>query len=72
MGNTESNVTSGVKKQAGVSTQKLYKLVDLKGKFYEISLYIQAETRPLQFIKNIKINFVQLPRSRLIIFRVII
>ncbi|XP_067008057.2 transient receptor potential cation channel subfamily V member 5 [Anabrus simplex] len=31
MGNTESNVTSGVKKQAGVSTQKLYKLVDLKG-----------------------------------------
>lgn len=31
MGNTESNVTSGVKKQAGVSTQKLYKLVNLKG-----------------------------------------
>lgn len=31
MGNTESNVTSGVKKQAGVSTQSLYKLVDLKG-----------------------------------------
>ncbi|KAK7863240.1 hypothetical protein R5R35_001452 [Gryllus longicercus] len=31
MGNTESNVTSGVKKQAGTSTQKLYKLVDLKG-----------------------------------------
>lgn len=31
MGNTESNVTSGVKKQAGVSTQRLYKLVDLKG-----------------------------------------
>ncbi|GLH11320.1 Transient receptor potential cation channel subfamily V member 6 [Gryllus bimaculatus] len=30
MGNTESNVTSGVKKQAGTSTQKLYKLVDLK------------------------------------------
>lgn len=33
MGNTESNVTSGVKKQAGTSTQKLYKLVDIKGKY---------------------------------------
>lgn len=33
MGNTESNVTSGVKKQAGTSLQKLYKLVDIKGKF---------------------------------------
>ncbi|KAJ0181333.1 hypothetical protein K1T71_003418 [Dendrolimus kikuchii] len=31
MGNTESNVTSGVKKQAGTSLQKLYKLVDIKG-----------------------------------------
>ncbi|KAL0276082.1 UNVERIFIED_CONTAM: hypothetical protein PYX00_003742 [Menopon gallinae] len=31
MGNTESNVTSGVKKQAGTSEQPLYKLVDLKG-----------------------------------------
>lgn len=31
MGNTESNVTSGVKKQAGTSTQSLYKLVNLKG-----------------------------------------
>ncbi|XP_073946803.1 transient receptor potential cation channel subfamily V member nanchung [Choristoneura fumiferana] len=31
MGNTESNVTSGVKKQAGTSTQKLYKFVDVKG-----------------------------------------
>lgn len=31
MGNTESNVTSGVKKQAGVSTQPLYKFVNLKG-----------------------------------------
>ncbi|EDS45718.1 TRP channel protein nanchung [Culex quinquefasciatus] len=31
MGNTESNVTSGVKKQAGVSTQALYKFVNLKG-----------------------------------------
>ncbi|XP_062528665.1 transient receptor potential cation channel subfamily V member 5 isoform X1 [Bombyx mori] len=31
MGNTESNVTSGVKKQAGTSEQKLYKLVDIKG-----------------------------------------
>lgn len=33
MGNTESNVTSGVKKQAGTSQQKLYKLVDIKGTF---------------------------------------
>ncbi|KAF4533193.1 hypothetical protein B566_EDAN001735, partial [Ephemera danica] len=31
MGNTESNVTSGVKKQAGGALQALYKLVDLKG-----------------------------------------
>lgn len=31
MGNTESNVTSGVKKQAGVSTQSMYQLVNLKG-----------------------------------------
>nr|CAD7571207.1 unnamed protein product [Timema californicum] len=39
MGNTESNVTSGVKKQAGVSTQKLYKLVDLKASSLEESLW---------------------------------
>ena len=32
MGNTESNVTSGVKKQAGTSEQPVYKLVNLKGK----------------------------------------
>ncbi|XP_077294935.1 transient receptor potential cation channel subfamily V member nanchung [Arctopsyche grandis] len=31
MGNTESNVTSGIKKQAGASTRLLYKMVDLKG-----------------------------------------
>ncbi|XP_044267903.1 transient receptor potential cation channel subfamily V member 5 [Tribolium madens] len=31
MGNTESNVTSGVKKQAGASVQPIYKLCDLKG-----------------------------------------
>ncbi|XP_050352578.1 transient receptor potential cation channel subfamily V member 5 [Nymphalis io] len=31
MGNTESNVTSGVKKQAGTSEQKIYKLIDIKG-----------------------------------------
>ncbi|XP_065339476.1 transient receptor potential cation channel subfamily V member 5 [Cloeon dipterum] len=31
MGNTESNVTSGVKKQAGGALQEVYKLVDLKG-----------------------------------------
>lgn len=33
MGNTESNVTSGVKKQAGSSLQAIYKLANLKGKF---------------------------------------
>ncbi|KAK9869474.1 hypothetical protein WA026_003229 [Henosepilachna vigintioctopunctata] len=31
MGNTESNVTSGVKKQAGASMKAIYKLCDLKG-----------------------------------------
>lgn len=31
MGNTESNVTNSVKKQAGVSTQPMYKLMNLKG-----------------------------------------
>lgn len=31
MGNTESNVTSGVKKQAGAAVLPIYKLVDLKG-----------------------------------------
>ncbi|CAH1105223.1 unnamed protein product [Psylliodes chrysocephalus] len=31
MGNTESNVTSGVKKQAGAALQPIYKLCDLKG-----------------------------------------
>lgn len=35
MGNTESNVTSGVKKQAGTSSQKLYRFIDLKGKIIE-------------------------------------
>lgn len=36
MGNTESNVTSGVKKQAGASMQAIYKLCNLKG----ISLFV--------------------------------
>lgn len=31
MGNTESNVTSGVKKQADTASIACYKLVDLKG-----------------------------------------
>jgi len=31
MGNANSNVADGVKKQAGPSLQKLYKLVDVKG-----------------------------------------
>jgi len=38
MGNTESNVTSGVKKQAGGALQPLYKLVDLKGQFSNLCL----------------------------------
>lgn len=37
MGNTESNVTSGVKKQAGASMQPIYKLCDLKGIFHFLS-----------------------------------
>lgn len=43
MGNTESNVTSGVKKQAGASMQAIYKLCDLKGEgskiFYTIFFF---------------------------------
>ena len=39
MGNTESNVTSGVKKQAGTSQQKLYKLVDIKGETTNTTIY---------------------------------
>lgn len=31
MGNSESNVASGVKKQADTSNVQMYKLVDLKG-----------------------------------------
>lgn len=41
MGNTESNVTSGVKKQAGTSEQPVYKLVDLKGDFVFAILHCQ-------------------------------
>lgn len=40
MGNTESNVTSGVKKQAGASMQPIYKLCDLKGNFHLLSFNI--------------------------------
>lgn len=39
MGNTESNVTSGVKKQAGASMQAIYKLCNLKGNMYKISYF---------------------------------
>jgi hypothetical protein len=35
MGNAKSNVTSGVKKQAGTCAQSMYRLVDLKGKQYK-------------------------------------
>jgi len=38
MGNAESNVTSGVKKQAGTCAQSMYRLVDLKGKHEQFLL----------------------------------
>lgn len=41
MGNTESNVTSGVKKQAaGASVQPVYKLCDLKGKNQDLKDHV--------------------------------
>lgn len=68
MGNTESNVTSGVKKQAGVSTQPLYKLVNLKGggllvdmmkracqnkQYAEIDHAIKTKVPAFIFIRNV-------------------
>lgn len=35
MGNTESNVASGVKKQTDASSILMYKLIDLKGRLIE-------------------------------------
>ena len=36
MGNAESNVTSGIKRQAEASSCELYKLMDLKGTLFII------------------------------------
>ena len=40
MGNTDSNVSSGVKKQAEAAFNSMYELVDLKGNFVITSLLI--------------------------------
>lgn len=40
MGNTESNVTSGVKKQTDTSSILMYKLVDLKGILDATAAYV--------------------------------
>lgn len=44
MGNTESNVTSGVKKQADTSSVKVYQLVDLKGGGSLVEMTKKAQT----------------------------
>lgn len=50
MGNTESNVTSGVKKQTDTSSILLYKLVDLKGEEYSLKCprCLKPEIQPKQ------------------------
>ena len=55
MGNTESNVTSGVKKQTDTSSIQMYKLIDLKG-INTFSLFVQLinMTYFLIFIYNKK------------------
>ncbi|XP_017777075.1 PREDICTED: transient receptor potential cation channel subfamily V member 5 [Nicrophorus vespilloides] len=67
MGNTESNVTSGVKKQAGASVLEIYKLCDLKGgglfvelmkraaqnkQYAEIDHAIKTKVEPLLYNKG--------------------
>lgn len=59
MGQAESNVTSGVKKQAGVSTQKLYKLVNLKGG----GLLVDMMSKRLKSKMNAGINFLSSNRA---------
>ncbi|KRK01859.1 uncharacterized protein Dyak_GE20026, isoform B [Drosophila yakuba] len=81
MGNTESNVTSGVKKQAGVSTQALYKFVNLKGggllvdmmkracqtkQFAEIDHAIKTKVEPFLYNKGAGRYF---PISKLVLLR---
>ncbi|KAM3958296.1 transient receptor potential cation channel subfamily V member nanchung [Aphomia sociella] len=81
MGNTESNVTSGVKKQAGTSEQKLYKLIDLKGggllvdmmkravqnkQYAEIDHAIKTKVEPFLYNKG---NGRYIPISHLVLLR---
>lgn len=81
MGNTESNVTSGVKKQAGVSTQPLYKFVNLKGggllvdmmkracqtkQFAEIDHAIKTKVEPFLYNKGAGRYF---PISKMVLLR---
>ncbi|XP_072935457.1 transient receptor potential cation channel subfamily V member 5-like isoform X2 [Epargyreus clarus] len=81
MGNTESNVTSGVKKQAGTSEQKLYKLIDLKGggllvdmmkravqnkQYAEIDHAIKTKVEPFLYNKGAGRY---IPISHLVLFR---
>ncbi|CAK1600101.1 unnamed protein product [Parnassius mnemosyne] len=81
MGNTESNVTSGVKKQAGTSDQKLYKLINLKGggllvdmmkravqnkQYAEIDHAIKTKVEPFLYNKG---NGRYIPISHLVLFR---
>lgn len=81
MGNTESNVTSGVKKQAGVSTQPLYKFVNLKGggllvdmmkracqtkQFAEIDHAIKTKVEPFLYNKGEGRYF---PISKMVLLR---
>jgi hypothetical protein len=57
MGNAESNVTSGVKKQAGTCAQSMYRLVDLKGKqqsFLMLFLYEFRWYKSLEFGGDLK------------------
>lgn len=81
MGNTESNVTSAVKNQAGVSTQTLYKFVNLKGggllvdmmkracqtkQFAEIDHAIKTKVEPFLYNKGAGRYF---PISKLVLLR---
>ncbi|KAK4879350.1 hypothetical protein RN001_007496 [Aquatica leii] len=81
MGNTESNVTSGVKKQAGPSLQAIYKLCDLKGggllvelmkravqnkQYAEVDHAIKMKVEPLLYNKG-KGKYI--PISQLVLLR---
>ncbi|XP_053601243.1 transient receptor potential cation channel subfamily V member 5 [Plodia interpunctella] len=81
MGNTESNVASAVKKQAGTSEQKLYKLLDLKGQgllvdmmkravqnkqYAEIDHAIKTKVEPFLYNKG---NGRYIPISHMVLLR---